>query len=140
MAVRLDEIISAHSGEDPFEEVLKLLVAKLAHEVIDGNRGSFLAGHQAEDAIPQVNRLLRLAGDHWRGILEAGATTFLSALELSRCEAVLGSVNLLGDNLVGLDAIFEFIVNKAAKGQKGQYFTPRHVISEIVGMVRPPRA
>ena len=31
-AVRLDEIISAHSGEDPFEEALKLLVAKLAHE------------------------------------------------------------------------------------------------------------
>ena len=28
-------------------------------------------------------------------------------------------------------------MNKAAKGQKGQYFTPRHVIAEVVKMVCP---
>lgn len=126
VALRLDEIISAHSGEDPFEEALKLLVAKLAQEA-DG--GAFAA--------PELDRLLGRAKERWPGILDADATCRLSSPELVRCVSVLGETRLLDDDLVGLDAIFEVIVNKAAKGQKGQYFTPRHVVSELVQMVRP---
>lgn len=138
VAGRLDEIISAHSGEDPFEEALKLLVAKLADEVHGGEDAAFLAHcHDEEAALRQVNRLMGLAGERWRGIVEPGAATRLSAPELRRCAAVLASVKLLAGDLVGLDAIFEFIVNKAAKGQKGQYFTPRHVIAEVVAMIDP---
>lgn len=137
VAVRLDEIISAHSGEDPFEEALKLLVARLAHEVDDVSEAGFLTRHHDADAVREINRLLGLAGEKWRGILEPGATTRLSGPELVRCATVLNSVRLVADDLVGLDAIFEFIVNKAAKGQKGQYFTPRHVIAAVVEMVRP---
>jgi type I restriction enzyme M protein len=135
-AFRLDEIICAHSGEDPFEEALKLLVAKLAHEM-DAARAAFLARQGDEGAIAEVNRLMRVAGERWRGILEPGATTRLSGPELRRCASVLNGVRLFADSLVGLDAIFEFMVSKAAKGQKGQYFTPRHVIAEVVAMVRP---
>ena len=135
-AFRLDEIICAHSGEDPFEEALKLLVAKLAHET-DTARAAFLARQGDEGAIAEVNRLMRVAGERWRGILEPGATTRLSGPELRRCASVLNGVRLFADSLVGLDAIFEFMVSKAAKGQKGQYFTPRHVIAEVVAMVRP---
>lgn len=137
IAMRLDEIISAHSGEDPFEEALKLLVARLAHEVVGINDQGFLAHSHDADAVRETNRLIGIAGERWRGILEPGAATRLSGPELVRCAAVLHSVRLLADDLVGLDAIFEFIVNKAAKGQKGQYFTPRHVIAEVVGMLRP---
>jgi type I restriction enzyme M protein len=137
VAFRLDEIISAHSGEDPFEEALKLLVASLALEANGGETGSFLAHHHEQNAVREVNRLIGLAGEQWRGILEPGAATRLSGPELGRCAAVLNSVRLIADDLVGLDAIFEFMVNKAAKGQKGQFFTPRHVIKEVVEMVRP---
>lgn len=136
-AIRLDEIISAHSGEDSFEEALKLLVAKLTHEVTSANDSPFLSRHSNEEAVREVNRLLGSAGERWRGILEPGAVTHLAGPELVRCAAVLNSVRLLADNLVGLDAIFEFIVNKASKGQKGQYFTPRHVIDQVVEMVKP---
>ena len=135
-ALRLDEIICAHSGEDAFEEALKLLVAKLAHER-DGARAAFLARQRDDRAVCEVNRLLRAAGERWRGILEPGATTCLSGPELVRCASVLNRVRLLADDLVGLDAIFEFMVTRAAKGQKGQYFTPRHVIAEVVAMVKP---
>jgi type I restriction enzyme M protein len=38
---------------------------------------------------------------------------------------------------VGLDALFECIVGRAAKGQKGQFFTPRHVVEEVIRMVAP---
>jgi type I restriction enzyme M protein len=135
-ALRLDEIICAHSGEDAFEEALKLLVAKLAHER-DAARAAFLGRQRDEEAVCEVNRLLRAAGERWRGILEPGATTRLSGPELVRCASVLNRVRLLADDMVGLDAIFEFMVTRAAKGQKGQYFTPRHVIAEVVAMVKP---
>jgi type I restriction enzyme M protein len=135
-ALRLDEIICAHSGEDPFEEALKLLVAKLAHE-IDAAKTAFLARRRDAGAACEVNRLLRAAGERWRGIIEPGATTRLCGPELVRCASVLNRVHLLADDMVGLDAIFEFMVTRAAKGQKGQYFTPRHVIAEVVAMVRP---
>jgi type I restriction enzyme M protein len=132
VAVRLDEIISAASGEDAFEEAFKLLVAKLAHE-----RGGFDQGFLDDEAraLDQGNRLLAEAAAH--GLIEPGSRMRLRAPELSRCAAVLGSVRLLSQDLVGLDAIFEFMVNKAAKGQKGQYFTPRHVVAEVVQMLQP---
>ena len=136
-AVRVDEIISAHSGEDSFEEALKLLVAKLAHESSDAADSPFLLPQPQTSAAHQVNRLLAAAGERWRGILDPGAEIRLSGPEITRCAAVLGELRLLADDLVGLDSIFEFMVNKAAKGQKGQYFTPRHVIAEVVKMVRP---
>ena len=136
VATRLDEIISAHSGEDPFEEALKLLVARLAHEVDSGST-AFLTQIADDATVREVNRLLGLAGERWRGILEPGCATGLSGPELRRCATVLNSVRLLADDLVGLDAIFEFIVNKASKGQKGQYFTLRHVIAEVVAMLDP---
>ena len=137
VATRLDEIISAHSGEDPFEEALNLLVAKLAHEVAGGGKQAFLSKASDDEAVREVNRLLGYAGERWRGILEPGTATRLSGREIHRCATVMNSVRLLADDLVGLDAIFEFIVNKASKGQKGQYFTPRHVIASVVEMIQP---
>jgi type I restriction enzyme M protein len=135
-AHRLDEIICAHSGEDPFEEALKLLVAKLAHEM-DASRVAFLARHRDDGAVGEINRLLRAAGERWPGVLGPGDTTRLNGPELTRCASLLDRMRLLADDLVGLDAIFEVMVARAAKGEKGQYFTPRHVIAEVVAMVKP---
>jgi len=36
-----------------------------------------------------------------------------------------------------MDGFFEFMVAKTAKGSKGQYFTPRHVIELCVRMLKP---
>jgi len=137
IAVRLDEIISAHSGEDPFEESLKLLVACLSSQVLPRSRRPFLA-EESPDAAPEaVNRLLALASERWRGIIDPGTKSSLNGPELLRCAEVLQAAPILENDLIGLDAIFEFMVNRAAKGKKGQYFTPRHVISEVIRMVDP---
>jgi len=133
IAVRLDEIISAHSGEDAFEEALKLLVAKLAYERGGEPGRGFLADH--DRALDEGNRLLQQAAR--QGLIEPGAILRLRPPEIVRCAAVLGSVHLLAQDLVGLDAMFEFMVNKAAKGQKGQYFTPRYVVADVVRMLDP---
>ena len=137
VAVRLDEIISAHTGGDPFEEALTLLVARLAFERGAG-RGRFVA--DARTAAARIDALVAAAARRWPGILgpgDAGRRTHLSGAELVRCAAVLDDVSLVADDLVGLDAIFEHIVTRVAKGQKGQFFTPRHVIASIVAMLAP---
>ncbi len=135
VAARLDELLAAHTGEDPFEEAYKLLVAKLAQEAT--GRGSFLdaAGEGATPAA--LDRWLGRAARRWPGLIEPGTRTRLGAVALERLAGVLTGAHLAGGDLVGLDAIFEHLVTRAAKGQKGQYFTPRHVVEAVVRMMEP---
>lgn len=44
---------------------------------------------------------------------------------------------LFNSNLDIIDDAFEYLVNKSAKGEKGQYFTPRWVIDMCVKMLNP---
>ena len=44
---------------------------------------------------------------------------------------------LFNSNLDVMDEAFEYLVNKSAKGEKGQYFTPRWVIDMCVKMLNP---
>lgn len=134
VAVRLDEIISAHTGQDPFEEALTLLVARLAYER-GGRRGAFI--NDARGAAARIDALVATAAKRWPGVVEPARRTHLSGAELVRCAAVLDDVALLADDLVGLDAIFEHLTTRVAKGAKGQFFTPRHVIRAIVAMLAP---
>jgi type I restriction enzyme M protein len=46
-------------------------------------------------------------------------------------------VKLFNSNLQVIDEAFEYLVNKSAKGEKGQYFTPRNVIDMCVYMLNP---
>jgi type I restriction enzyme M protein len=46
-------------------------------------------------------------------------------------------VKLFKSNLSVIDEAFEYLSVKAAKGEKGQYFTPRHVIDMCVKMLNP---
>ena len=48
-------------------------------------------------------------------------------------------VKLFNSNLQIVDEAFEYLVSKSAKGEKGQYFTPRHVIDMCVKMLNPKR-
>ena len=40
-------------------------------------------------------------------------------------------------NLQVIDEAFEYLVTQVAKGAKGQYFTPRHVIDMAIKMLNP---
>jgi type I restriction enzyme M protein len=143
IAYRLDEIISAHSGEEPFEEALKLLVARMEFETAQSTselEHSPFLNDSLGSSRDELNKMLCSASGRWPGILEPGSQTRLSDAEISRCAHILNSVSFLAENIVGLDVIFEFLVNKAAKGQKGQYFTPRYVIDEMIRALSPARS
>ena len=87
----------------------------------------------------KIQALFRQAMEQWPGVFPAGAGFELSDSHLAVCVSSLQDVKLFNSNLLVVDEAFEYLVNKSAKGEKGQYFTPRHVIDMCVRMLNPQR-
>ena len=87
----------------------------------------------------KIQNLFNQAKNQWTGVFPDGATFELSDSHLSICVSSLQDVKLFNSNLLVVDEAFEYLVNKSSKGEKGQYFTPRHVIDMCVQMLNPKR-
>ncbi len=87
----------------------------------------------------KIQDLFKRAIGQWPGVFPEGATFELSDSHLAVCVSSLQDVKLFNSNLLVVDEAFEYLVNKSAKGEKGQYFTPRHVIDMCVQMLNPQR-
>lgn len=87
----------------------------------------------------KIQELFDQAKTQWKGVFPDGATFELSDSHLSVCVSSLQDVKLFNSNLLVIDEAFEYLVNKSSKGEKGQYFTPRHVIDMCVQMLNPKR-
>ena len=85
----------------------------------------------------KIQRLFDDAKNHWQGVFPEGSTFELSDSHLAVCVSSLQDVKLFDSNLQVVDEAFEYLVSKSAKGEKGQYFTPRHVIDMCVKMLNP---
>lgn len=86
-----------------------------------------------------IQKLFNQAKEQWAGVFSEDAVFELSDSHLSVCVASLQDVKLFNSNLLVVDEAFEYLVNKSSKGEKGQYFTPRHVIDMCVQMLNPKR-
>src|SRR5262245_38613675 len=123
--LRLEELVLANSGEDEFEEVFKLIIAKLFDELSqDGSR--FAPHEDHRETFAAVAELLKGANKRWPGIL-VELQPALRPEHLQICVEALARHRISNSNLEVLDGFFEFLVSRTAKGAKGQYFTPRHV-------------
>ena len=87
----------------------------------------------------KIQELFDEAKNQWHGVFPEGSSFELSDSHLSVCVSSLQDVKLFNSNLLVVDEAFEYLVNKSAKGEKGQYFTPRHVIDMCVQMLNPKR-
>jgi type I restriction enzyme M protein len=87
----------------------------------------------------KIQSLFNEAKGQWSGVFPEGSEFELSDSHLSVCVSSLQDVKLFNSNLLVVDEAFEYLVNKSAKGEKGQYFTPRHVIDMCVQMLNPKR-
>ena len=85
----------------------------------------------------KIQRLFDQAKEQWSGVFPEGAIFELTDSHLAVCVSSLQDVKLFNSNLLVVDEAFEYLVNKSAKGEKGQYFTPRHVIDMCVQMLNP---
>ena len=123
---RLDELVRAGSGADPFVEIHRLITARLIDErYFSGTR---LSGET-------VDELLAEARQRWPGVV-TGPSALPDTLKQT-CAALLANVNLLTGGMEALDALFEGICSRTARGERGQFFTPRHVVEAVVRIAQP---
>jgi len=134
--LRLEELVLANSGEDEFDEIFKLLIAKLWDEW-NPNPGRFSIQKTPDETRRQVAGLLREATDAWPGILEGAPVPRLTPAHLEVCVQAMQPHTIGTSGLEVMDNFFEFLVSTTAKGSKGQYFTPRHVVDFCVRVLRP---
>ena len=87
----------------------------------------------------KIQDLFQRSIEKWQGVFPEGSTFELSDSHLAICVSSLQDVKLFNSNLLVVDEAFEYLVSKSAKGEKGQYFTPRHVIDMCVQMLNPQR-
>jgi type I restriction enzyme M protein len=85
----------------------------------------------------KIQRLFDEAKNKWTGVFPDESRIDLSPSHLSVCVSSLQDVKLFNSNLQIIDEAFEYLVSKSAKGEKGQYFTPRYVIDMCVKMLNP---
>lgn len=94
-------------------------------------------GQTETELYNKIQSLFEKAKKKWVGVFPEGASFDLSQSHLSICVSSLQNVKLFNSNLLVVDEAFEYLVTKSAKGEKGQYFTPRHVIDMCVKMLNP---
>ncbi len=134
--VRLEELVVANSGEDDFDEVFKLVMARLWDERASGP-SRFKPGTSPAGTLRTVTALIREADAAWPGVLPRPLRPRLAAEHLEVCVEALARHTLSTQRFEVLDGLFERMVSHAAKGAKGQYFTPRYVTELCVRMLRP---
>jgi len=87
----------------------------------------------------KIQNLFDEAKKKWHGVFPEDSRIDLSPSHLSVCVSSFQDIKLFNSNLQVIDEAFEYLVNKSSKGEKGQYFTPRHVIDMCVKMLNPKK-
>lgn len=87
----------------------------------------------------KIQELFDGAKNKWKGVFSGDSKINLSPSHLSVCVSSIQDIKLFNSNLQIIDEAFEYLINKSSKGEKGQYFTPRHVIDMCVKMLNPQK-
>ena len=142
--ITLEDLVLANSGVDSFEEVFKLIYAKLYDEWAATNIQSRkkriyfrIYGESKSELYNKINGLFNEAKNKWKGVFGELEKIELIPSHLETCVSFLQDIKLFNSNLYVIDEAFEYLVTQVAKGSKGQYFTPRHVIDMAIAMLNP---
>jgi len=140
----LEELVLADSGKDEFNEIFKLIFAKIwdEKEALENRANKVVEFRKALDpeiTYDRINRLFHKACEEWQGIFKEGEDIELAKRHLQVCVGPIEGVRLMGSNLRVMDDAFEYLLPTEAKKKKGQFFTPRHVVEMCVRMLNPTR-
>ncbi len=137
----MQELVLANAGVDVFNEVFKLIYAKLYDESEAQLRPDkevfFRKYRDLSKTYNTINDLFKKAIKKWPGTFYEQENISLSPDHLSIVVGELERTRLFGSDLSIIDEAFEYLIPEVAKGKKGQYFTPRHVINMAVKMLDP---
>lgn len=140
-----ENLVLANSGFDSFEEIFKLIYAKLYDEkqALEDKANYELRFYKyskdSNKLKQEIDRLFEEAKKEWAGIFEKSDVIKLRPEHLS---VVIGEIQkycLLGSDLRVIDEAFEYLIPDVAKGKKGQFFTSREVIEMCVDMLQPQK-
>ncbi len=142
---RIEELALAGSGANVFEEIFKIIYAKLYDEKLARERREdqevlFRKYRDPERTYDIINDLFRDAVKEWPETFESSDKIKISPERLNVCVPFLENVRLFEigkGELEIIDSAFEYLITEVSKGAKGQYFTPRHVIKMCVKMLNP---
>lgn len=140
----LEELVLADSGKDEFNEIFKLIFAKIwdEKEAAENRANKVVEFRKALDpeiTYDRINNLFHKACEAWPGIFKEGEDIELAKRHLQVCVGPIEGVRLMGSNLRVMDDAFEYLLPTEAKKKKGQFFTPRHVVEMCVRMLNPTR-
>jgi type I restriction enzyme M protein len=142
LILEMEDEVLANAGVDVFEEMFKLIFAKLYDELMAArDKTTYLrfrnSGYTDFELKEEIQQLFDSAKKRWEGVFDKNSKILLSPSHLSVCVASLQNVKLFNSNLDVVDDAFEYLMSKSSKGEKGQYFTPRYVIDMCVKMMNP---
>jgi type I restriction enzyme M protein len=140
----LEELVLADSGVDEFNEIFKLIFAKIwdEKEALEKRKDQVVEFRKSLDpeiTYDRINTLFKKASSEWAGIFDENEDIKLRKDHLAVCVGPIEGVRLMGSNLRIMDDAFEYLLPTEAKKKKGQFFTPRHVVEMCVRMLNPKK-
>jgi type I restriction enzyme M protein len=143
---RMEELALAGSGANVFEEIFKIIYAKLydekmARERREGGQVLFRKYRDPDRTYAVINdELFQNAVKEWPDTFEPTDRIRLSPDRLNICVGFIENIRLFetgqGEYEI-IDSAFEYLITEVSRGKKGQYFTPRHVVKMCVRMLDP---
>lgn len=136
----VDRLLKKELSEDELGDYNKVKEVVQNIEADDFRVLEFRNTGQSEGELKKkVQNVFDKAKLKWSGVFADDSHIQLSPSHLSVCVSSLQDVKLFNSNLQVIDEAFEYLINKSSKGEKGQYFTPRHVIDMCVKMLNPQK-
>ena len=138
----LEQEILSHQTVDTFNEIFKVVFAKLYDERVNlysaTAEAKFRIGltEGTASAATKVRKLFQQAMKKWKDVYSDGDDIELSDDNVAACVKALQPFHLMRSGDV-LGVAFELLVNQEMKGDMGQYFTPRQVVDMMVKMMAP---
>jgi type I restriction enzyme M protein len=138
----LEELVLGNAGVKVFDEVFKLIYAKLYDEWKGINDPRYQLEFFVGDRSPQqvkraISNLLEGAKRTWPGVFETTDKIELIDDHLKICVSFLEKIKLFNSNLQIIDEAFEYLIPEVSKKKEGQFFTPRPVEDMVVKMLNP---
>lgn len=138
----VEQEILAHQTVDTFNEIFKVVFAKLYDERVNLHNGQSVAFFKMElsespsSVAKSVRELFDNAKKKWKDVYDPAEHILLNEDNISYCVQALQQYHLIRSGDV-LGTAFELLVNQEMKGDMGQFFTPRQVVDMMVKMLNP---
>jgi len=134
----LEQRVLANDGVNAFDELFKLIFAKLYDEQSKKQNDELeFQVKIGQDISSIISNLFIKAKTKWKDVFKEKDEIELSKETLIAVVSELQEYKLFETDFEILDAAFEHMISGDSKGEKGQYFTPRPVIDVIVRMMNP---